>query len=156
MIARFVNWWRSESGERIPVLAIAPDERDKSSLSAFSVRGQWDLVLASSCEEALESLKKMRAAVILCDRDLPGLDWRDALERLSASRNDCPIVLTSSVNDEYLWDEVIHKGGYDVLSKPLQEDQTVRAVNLAWSYSWGRFPTGPAQVGNLRHKKRQP
>jgi len=135
MIARFVNWWRSESGERIPVLAIAPDDRDKSSLSAFSVRGQWDLVLASSCEEALEALKKMRAAVILCDRDLPGVDWRNALEKLSSSRRDCPIVLTSSVNDEYLWDEVIHKGGYDVLSKPLQEELTVRAVNLAWSYS---------------------
>jgi DNA-binding NtrC family response regulator len=135
MIARFVNWWRSESGERIPVLAIAHEDLDKKALAAFSIRGQWDLVLTSSCEEALEALKKMRAAVILCDRDLPGLDWRIALEKLSASRPDCPIVLTSSVNDEYLWDEVIHKGGYDVLSKPLQEDLTVRAVNLAWSYS---------------------
>lgn len=131
----FVNWWHSQNGERIPVLAIAPDERDKSSLSLFSVRGQWDLALTGSCDEALEMLKKMRAAVILCDRDLPGLDWRDALETLAASRPDCPIVLTSSVNDEYLWDEVIHKGGYDVLAKPLQENQTVRAVNLAWSYS---------------------
>jgi DNA-binding NtrC family response regulator len=135
MIARFVNWWRSESGQRIPVLAIACQDLERKSLSAFSVRGQWNLVLTESCEEALEALKKMRAAVILCDRDLPGLDWRDALEKLSAARPDCPIVLTSSVNDEYLWDEVIHKGGYDVLSKPLQEDLTVRAVNLAWSYS---------------------
>ena len=100
-----------------------------------SIRGQWDLVLTGSCEEALEALQKMRAAVILCARDLPGVDWRHALEKLSSSRPDCPIVLTSSVNDEYLWDEVIHKGGYDVLSKPLQEDLTVRAVNLAWSYS---------------------
>jgi DNA-binding NtrC family response regulator len=131
----FVNWWHSETRERIPVLAITPDERDKNSLSLFSVRGQWELVLTASCEEAIETLKKMQAAVILCDRDLPGLDWRDALEKLAASRPDCPIVLTSSVNDEYLWDEVIHKGGYDVLAKPLQEDKTVRAVNLAWSYS---------------------
>jgi Response regulator containing CheY-like receiver, AAA-type ATPase, and DNA-binding domains len=135
MIRSLVNWWRTESRERIPVLAITPDERDKTSLSAFSVRGQWDLVWTSSCEEALELLKKLRVAVILCDRDLPGVDWRDALQKLAASRPDCPILLTSSVNDEYLWDEVIHKGGYDVLSKPLQGDQTVRAVNLAWSYS---------------------
>ncbi len=130
-----LNWLHNQNGERIPVLAIAPDERDKSSLSLFSVRGQWDLALTGSCDEALEMLKKMRAAVILCDRDLPGLDWRHALEKLASSRPDCPIVLTSSVNDEYLWDEVIHKGGYDVLAKPLQENQTVRAVNLAWSYS---------------------
>jgi DNA-binding NtrC family response regulator len=131
----FVNWLHSETGEKIPVLAIACQDLDRNALLAFAVRGQWDLVLAGSCEEALEMLKKMRAAVILCDRDLPGLDWRNALETLAASRPDCPIVLTSSVNDEYLWDEVIHKGGYDVLSKPLQEDLTVRAVNLAWSYS---------------------
>jgi len=145
MIARFVNWWRSESGERIPVLAIAREDLDRNSLSAFSVRGQWDLVLTESCEEALEALKKMRAAVILCDRDLPGVDWRNTLEKLSASRPDCPIVLTSSVNDEYLWDEVIHKGGYDVLSKPLQEGLTVRAVNLAWSYSKERARVKTAQ-----------
>ena len=135
MIERFVKWWHGETGDKILVLGIALDERDTNSLSIFSARGQWELVLTRSCEEALEALKKMRAAVILCDRDLPGLDWRDALEKLAASRPDCPIVLTSSVNDEYLWDEVIHKGGYDVLSKPLQEDLTVRAVNLAWSYS---------------------
>jgi DNA-binding NtrC family response regulator len=130
-----LGWLHSQDGERIPVLAVAPDERDQSSLSSFSARGQWDLALTGSCDEAMEALKKMRAAVILCDRDLPGVDWRDALEKLSAARPDCPIVLTSSVNDEYLWEEVIHKGGYDVLSKPLQEDLTVRAVNLAWSYS---------------------
>jgi FixJ family two-component response regulator len=130
----FVNWLRGGT-ERIPVLAIALDERDKSSLMAFSAHRQWDLVLTASCEEALDALKNMRAAVILCDRDLPKLDWRKALEKLVSSRPDCSIVLASSVNDEYLWEEVIHKGGYDVLAKPLQEGQTARAVNLAWSYS---------------------
>jgi DNA-binding NtrC family response regulator len=135
MMRSLVNWWRAEGPERIPVVAITPDEDDKKSLAAFAVRGQWELVWTRSCEEALETLKRMPAAVILCDRDLPGVDWRTALERLAASRADCAIILTSSVNDEYLWDEVIHKGGYDVLSKPLQQEQTVRAVNLAWSYS---------------------
>ena len=145
MIRNLVNWWRTDSRERIPVLAITPDERDKKSLSSFSVRGQWDLVATRSYEEALELLKKLRTTVIICDRDLPGVDWRDALEKLAAARPDCPIVLTSSVNDEYLWDEVIHKGGYDVLSKPLQEDLTVRAVNLAWSYSKERARVRTAQ-----------
>ncbi len=134
-IRNIVNWWRPEAGERIAVVAIVPDGQEKQALAAFSVRGQWDLALAGSCEEALEILKHTRAAVILCDRDSPGIDWRDALQLLAASRPDCSILLASSVNDEYLWDEVIHKGGYDVLAKPFQEEQTVRAVNLAWSYS---------------------
>jgi hypothetical protein len=38
------------------------------------------------------------------------------------------------VVDTYLWNEVVSKGGFDVLSKPLREDDVVRAVRLAWSY----------------------
>jgi DNA-binding NtrC family response regulator len=152
----FVNRWQrgrsfgrskpaqySAATEKISVLAITSDDRDRRSLSTFSLRGQWDLAFASSCQEALDSLKSSRAAVIMCARDLPGPDWRNCLEILAAARPECPILLISSIYDEYLWEEVVHRGGYDVLRKPLEEEQAVRAVNLAWSYSktgW-RVPT---------------
>jgi FixJ family two-component response regulator len=38
------------------------------------------------------------------------------------------------VVDTYLWNEVVRTGGFDVLSKPLREDDVVRAVRLAFSY----------------------
>ena len=125
----------SETVGRISVLAITTDEQGRTSLSQFSTRGQWDLAFAGACDGALEILKAGRNTVIVLDRDLPGSDWGKALEMLSACRPECPILLASSVCDEYLWEEVVHKGGYDVLGKPLQEEQVVRAVNLAWSYS---------------------
>jgi DNA-binding NtrC family response regulator len=135
---RLANWWRdtaANSAERIQVVAITPDDADRRSLAACAERGQWDLAIAAGFEDALDVSKGSRAAVILCDRDLPGIDWREALKKLATSKPAFAIILTSSVNDEYLWDEVVHRGGYDVLVKPLQEDQTMRAVNLAWSYS---------------------
>jgi DNA-binding NtrC family response regulator len=145
VLRRLTNWWqdmaRSGAPERIPVLAIAPDDRDRRLLAACAVRGQWNLAIANGFEDALDASEQNRASVILCDRDLPGLDWRMALKKLAASKPAFAIILISSVNDEYLWDEVIHRGGYDVLAKPLQEDQTVRAVNLAWSYSKERART---------------
>src|SRR5690349_10435777 len=116
---------------RIPVLAISTDDRDRRSLAAISAGSQWDLIMAGSCEQALEILKRDRAAVILYDRDLTGRDWREALPLLAQAG---PVILTSRVNDQYLWEEVIRQGGYDVLAKPLQPDQTIRLVNLAWSY----------------------
>lgn len=135
----------SATTERISVLAVTSDDGDRRSLSLFSHRGQWDLVLANTCQEALQILKGGRAAVIVCDRDLPGLDWRNCLERLVAARPECPILLMSSIYDDYLWEEVVHRGGYDVLSKPLLEEKAVRSVNLAWSYSKRgcRVPTHP-------------
>ena len=139
-IRQIVSWWRAadETSNRIRVLAITNDDRDKRALAAFSVRNRWDLIMTGACEEALEIVKKGGAAVILYDRDLPGLDWRDALRKLAAATPACPVILTSPVNDGYLWGEVIRRGGYDVLAKPLEEDQTVRFVNLAWSL-WNKL-----------------
>src|SRR5712675_1117492 len=127
---------RQTIADRITVLAISTDDRDRRSLAAISKRSHWDLMVAGSCEQALEMLKRGQAAVILYDRDLPGRDWREALPLLAQAG---PVILTSRVNDQYLWEEVIRQGGYDVLAKPLQEDQTVRFVNLAWSYLWNKL-----------------
>jgi FixJ family two-component response regulator len=129
--------WESE--ERICVLAIIDSSPDRDSLNAFAVGGGWDFVTTGSCDEALVALRKRQTAVILFDRDLPGIVWQDALERLSSAAGRCAIVLLSPVNDEYLWEEVNRRGGYDVLVKPLREDQTTRAVNLAWSYAKERM-----------------
>src|SRR3954453_17211348 len=130
-IRHIVNWWHdpgAHEANRIAVVAITADDEDGRRLAALSARCSWDLALAGSCEQALKTLEQARPAVILYDRDLPGADWREALPRLGKAG---AVILTSPVNDRYLWEEVIRLGGYDVLAKPLHEDQTVRFVNLA-------------------------
>jgi len=146
MIRYFVNRWRGSKPsqypaptEKISVVAITLNDGDRHLLSTFSIHGQWELVFTSSCQEALDNLTGGRAAVIICDRDLPGPDWRECVRSMAAARPDCPILLMSSIYDEYLWEEVVHMGGYDVAPKPLQEEQAVRVVNLAWSYSKKRL-----------------
>ena len=116
-------------------LAAARDG-DKAGVFCTPRDAAGTLAAVVACEQALEMLKRGRAAVILYDRDLPGRDWREALPLLAQAG---PVILTSRVNDQYLWEEVIRHGGYDVLAKPLQDDQIVRFVNLAWSYLWNRL-----------------
>jgi DNA-binding NtrC family response regulator len=143
-LRRLVNrlWAAEPDGEeKITVLVITSASEDRESLETFARRLDWDIRAAGSCENALEQLPKARTAVILCDRNLTGVDWRDALAKLAAAASRCAIVLMSPVNDEYLWEEVIRLGGYDVLAKPLQEDQTTRVVNLAWSYAKEKLRT---------------
>lgn len=43
-------------------------------------------------------------------------------------------MLISPVADDYLWNEVVSNGGYDVLAKPLRQQDVLRAVKFAWSY----------------------
>ena len=43
-------------------------------------------------------------------------------------------MLVSKVIDDYLWSELVANGGYEVLRKPLREDEVFRSVRMAWSY----------------------
>ena len=124
------------SGEvRIPILAITTDDQDRHLLSQFAASAKWDLTVAGSMEEAPQILKNHEPAVILCARDLLSVDWREAFRQLTLLRPECVLILISPTYDDGLWDEVVQKGGYDLLKTPLRQDQTVSAVNLAWLYS---------------------
>ena len=117
------------------LLALVADEAARKLLAELSLRNQWRVQFAESLEEAVTLLPQMDVPIILCDRDLEGIEWRDVVHHMSASTNGACIILMSRVVDDYLWNEVIGQGGYDVLAKPLREAEVTRAVNLAWTYS---------------------
>ena len=119
---------------RIAVLAVTPWPEDRECLRQVASRTGWEVVSAASSEEALAILKKRPIPVILCDRDLPGIGWRDTLAKFLEPAAARCVVLISAVNDEYLLREVVHLGGYDVILKPLQEDRVVSAIQLAWNF----------------------
>jgi DNA-binding NtrC family response regulator len=123
--------WHSH---RITIVALGVGDQDHEFLTRVSERHQWNLHFTDTCEEAWEALNQLKAPIILCDRDLPGTQWRDVVRMMASSSHGACAVLVSRVVDDYLWKEVIRGGGYDVLSKPLKEDDFVRSVRLAWSY----------------------
>lgn len=135
---RTPSWIRRLGASREPrlnLLAVTSKVEDRATFSVASISADWDLTVASSCEEAVRRLNGGCYPVIVCDRELPGFDWRDVMEILvrSAKPAAC-VILISPVNDGFLWQEVIRLGGYDVLSRPLRRERLTHAVNLAWSY----------------------
>jgi len=115
----------------ITVIGLVTSDGDRRLLASICSRNRWHLLFTDTCEDARLALHKLQAPVILCDRDLPGRGWRETVEDLASSPHRACIILVSEVVDTYLWNEVVRTGGYDVLSKPLREDDVVRAVRLA-------------------------
>ena len=115
----------------------------------------WPRNFAKTCDQARSALDQLQAPVIFCDRDLKGGEWRDVVQVLASSPHRACVILTSRVVDDYLWNEVVQRGGYDVLPKPLREEDVVRAVRLAWSY-WNTarrtsvFPASDRDAGRIR------
>ena len=118
----------------ITVLGLVTSDKDRRLLTEICSRNRWRLLFTDTCEDARIALHQLKAPVILCDRDLPGRGWRETVEDLASSPHRACIILISGVVDPYLWNEVVRTGGYDVLTKPLREDDVVRAVRWAWSY----------------------
>lgn len=136
---------RTAGPSRVPVVALVVNQQDRHVLASAFGQNPLDVRFAESCEEACSVANQLTAPVILLDRDWPDTEWRTAVERLTASPHHACVILMSGVSDDYLWQELIRRGGYDVLSKPLQADKVARVVKLALSY-WSSAPK-PAALG---------
>jgi DNA-binding NtrC family response regulator len=119
---------------RVPVVAMVVDEQDRGVLNMVSGREPLDLHFARSCEEGGAIANQLKAPVILFDRDWPGAEWKTAVETLAAAPHRACVILISGVSDDYLWQELIRMGGYDVLPKQLRPDSVTRILKLALSY----------------------
>ena len=89
----------------------------------------WEFQVARELDEAAAVVRASPAVVAIFDRDFPGADWRTAICRLANAH--CRVILASFVADDYLWEEVIHYGGYDVLTKPFRTDEVLHMVQFA-------------------------
>jgi DNA-binding NtrC family response regulator len=127
---------RSEQNHRnrISILGLLAAERDRLELQRIASHEHWSLKLCTTVENAIRLLQPDEPALILCDREIAGLEWQDAIQTLASSGPGSCVILASPVNDEYLWREVIGCGGYDVITIPFEKEATVHTIQLAWSY----------------------
>jgi CheY-like chemotaxis protein len=130
---------------RIPVVGIVVSEQDRQVLTSVSSQELLELHLVESCEEACTVANQLTAPVILFDRDLPGAEWRTAVRSLADSPHRACVVLMSGVVDDYLRQELIRRGGYEVVPKPLRPENISRAIKLALSYWTSAASAGPAK-----------
>jgi FixJ family two-component response regulator len=124
---------------RITVAGLVMDDRDRASLSSLEEHDQWQVHIENN--PSLTALSKLESPIIIWDRDLTRGDWRNIVRALASLPQRPCVLLLSRVVDDYLWNEVVRVGGYDVLSKPLKEVEVLRAVRLAWSYWASTAPT---------------
>ena len=117
-----------------PAIVALLTEPDLAVVRELSSSRHWDVYFAGNCPDALARIGQMKAQILFLDRDLAGPGWRQTIHAFASSSTKICIMLVSKVVDTNLWNEVVRYGGYEVLSKPLQKSDLLRAVNLAWSY----------------------
>jgi DNA-binding NtrC family response regulator len=141
-------------GSSVRLIAVTQDADGWRHLRDIADGFGWLLLWASSCEKAIQLIERDSISLALCDRDLPGEDWRIVVQRLASLSRPVCVLLASSVCDDYLWKEVAQHGGFDVLAKPFEAERVARAVKLAWSWrGWSRDRRAQLTDHEINHDK---
>ena len=119
---------------RIPIVALVMSDEDRKVLSHISDHEPVEIHFAESRVEAWDVLNRLNSPLILYDRDWPDAEWRTTVQTFAASPHRSCVILASRVADDYLWQELIRCGGYDLVAKPFRADDVARALKLALSY----------------------
>lgn len=131
----------------IALVALSVREWDRQVLSRLASERRWILHFAQTSDEAWRILNECRAPIFLCDREMDGEDWRSVIRRMVSAPHLVCAILISNVADDYLWNEVIRRGGHDVMASPLREEDVLRAIRLAWLYWNTRLGNEPLPHG---------
>jgi CheY-like chemotaxis protein len=124
----------SPATEPVKLVAVTTNAGDEAELRRIAAECGWNISVAKSSAEAVSLLQQSPVPLVICDRDLPEENWREALAQIAGLPQAVCVLLASAVVDEYLWNEVIQNHGYDVVTKPYRREDLMRAVTFAWSW----------------------
>jgi CheY-like chemotaxis protein len=88
----------------------------------------YEVVAASSGEDAVELARKGRFDVVLLDEMMPGKDGLETLAELKAVDGDLPVVMVTKSEAEDLMTEAIGKRIADFLVKPVNPHQILSTL----------------------------
>ena len=114
-------------------LAIVQSQECDTLRRVFQAKS-WSLTIADTVSHGLSADFSSSPVIVILDRDLASPDWRPSVRQFASQPNSACVILASRVIDDYLWEEVIQQGGYDVLAKPFQEAELIRIMEFGWAH----------------------
>jgi DNA-binding response OmpR family regulator len=133
--------WANPHDKSFGILVVGGFDSDLIALLEILNDTDWTLYWNTTSEDAAETLRRRRIGVVLCDRDLPSGDWKDVLATTESLASPPPLIVTARFANERLWAEVLSLNGYDVLTKPFDTDEVIRALSLA-AQAWRASDSG--------------
>ena len=115
------------------VLAVVEEGPAREAVAETARREGWVLEIADSLKTVLETQRAKRHAVVVYQRELPGIDWREAVSICAGLAGRPCVILLSRLTDHNLWVELARHGGSDLLREPVQIQALGAAVHSAWS-----------------------
>lgn len=124
----------SEGPETTPKILVVDDNSQNRALVEATLEDEgYQVVLASSGEEALAAFEADPCDCALLDVRMPGMDGLTLCRRLRAhpAGRDLPVVFLTALRDVETFDQAREAGGDDFLTKPVRPTELLIRVEAA-------------------------
>jgi FixJ family two-component response regulator len=97
---------------------------------------RWRVLGCQNLAQANDLVPTLGPAVLVTEATLADGAWQDILRQVGRLPVPPPVVVAASDADDALWMEVLNQGGYNLLGKPLDEQEVFRILSTAWLRQW--------------------
>jgi len=137
----------------VTILSVGPVEDRKTIkeiLAGAHPSVRWQIKSALTAQAAFHEILSGGIALVVWNHDHDAENWRAVPTHAAELRPAPLLIVTSRQADDRLWVEALNLGAYDVLAKPFERNEVIRALTLAAGQWTAREATLPAKSGKVR------
>lgn len=132
---------------------IIDDNEDFLEVLAMDVKELgFQVVSGTSADEAIQQMTKFKVDIILSDLHMDGKSGMDLLSTLRSQGNLIPFIFLTGAATKNIAIEALRKGAFDVLEKPVDENELRRVLERA-AHLASRLAQVPISNFNDPHQK---
>ena len=129
------------------ILVVDDEAGIRNALKRFLVARGHEVELAATGDEALELVRRQKVTCVLLDVLMPGTSGVDLVLQLLEADPDLAILMLTAVNDATAAALCMQRGALDYLTKPIDLDVLVRAIQRAVDKRQARLDDRQASRG---------
>jgi putative nucleotidyltransferase with HDIG domain len=113
------------------ILVVDDEAHVRSMIGATLERHGYDVQLAASGEEAIETLERNAFDLVLSDIVMKKGNGITLLERLHEQQPHLPVIMVTAIHDISVAIDAMRRGAYDYLLKPFEREHLLSTVQRA-------------------------
>jgi putative nucleotidyltransferase with HDIG domain len=116
------------------ILVVDDETHVRAMMGSTLERQGYEVQLASSGREALETLELNSFDLVLTDIVMQDVNGIALLEQIHAQRPDLPVVMVTAIHDISVAIDSMRRGAYDYLLKPFEREHLLNTVRRAMDH----------------------
>jgi len=119
------------TGEEARILVVDDEEGVRNLLQRLLTEAGYNVVTATSGQEALDKVSQMQVGVVFLDVKMPGMSGIEVLQKLTANWPDICVIMATAVGGAETAIEAMKLGAYDYIIKPFNRDDLLFKLQRA-------------------------